>query len=350
MGTKATYGTSVRIYKEMMGKFGRRSGQRIRPFPLTEDKLIAFVVLRSEKVKPGTIRKDMCALAAYEEVTVGRRPAKWDLVRLFMKAVKRGAVPTKRKRLPITTMILAKLRRHLLRTGASRRKWYMYHTMVIGVFGLMRAGEFTEKENSHPLLQEDVSFINSRAEIFLRKSKTDQQGKGMKVYLFKTGGKVCPVKSMRWCLKENRKKGTWERAFQEKGGSPLKYRTLLGFIRKAMNWLGLRKKEYATHSLRMGGATSLAIIGVPPWVIMKLGRWRSLAYQVYTKVPLDCLRKATTAMAGLREEDFKKHGMIGGLNPEEAATLTIDQIEVAFKSRVSRGGCWQKSSTWKQAY
>jgi hypothetical protein len=40
-------------------------------------------------------------------------------------------------------------------------------------------------------------------------------------------------------------------------------------------------KDYAGHSLRSGGATSLAEAGVPPTTIQAMGRWSSSTFQIY---------------------------------------------------------------------
>jgi hypothetical protein len=42
-------------------------------------------------------------------------------------------------------------------------------------------------------------------------------------------------------------------------------------------------KDYAGHSLRSGGATSLAEAGVPPATIQALGRWSSATFQIYIR-------------------------------------------------------------------
>jgi hypothetical protein len=42
-------------------------------------------------------------------------------------------------------------------------------------------------------------------------------------------------------------------------------------------------KDYAGHSLRSGGATSLAEAGVPPTTIQAMGRWSSSSFQIYIR-------------------------------------------------------------------
>ena len=43
--------------------------------------------------------------------------------------------------------------------------------------------------------------------------------------------------------------------------------------------------NYASHSFRIGAATTAAAAGLPVWLIMKLGRWTSNAYASYIHHP-----------------------------------------------------------------
>ena len=53
-----------------------------------------------------------------------------------------------------------------------------------------------------------------------------------------------------------------------------------------LNCIGRVSDAYGTHSLRRGGATFAASIGVPRHVIQAIGDWRSDAVDEYIKVPL----------------------------------------------------------------
>ena len=41
--------------------------------------------------------------------------------------------------------------------------------------------------------------------------------------------------------------------------------------------------RFSTHSLRIGGASALAAAGVPDYVILDMGRWKSLAFLAYVR-------------------------------------------------------------------
>jgi hypothetical protein len=63
--------------------------------------------------------------------------------------------------------------------------------------------------------------------------------------------------------------------------------------------LALNKQSFAGHSLRRGGATSLALRGVPDHLIKVLGRWRSDCYQRYLETPLSSIKEALAKMAAV---------------------------------------------------
>jgi hypothetical protein len=39
----------------------------------------------------------------------------------------------------------------------------------------------------------------------------------------------------------------------------------------------------SSHSLRIGGASALAAAGVPDYIILDMGRWKSLAFLAYVR-------------------------------------------------------------------
>ena len=90
------------------------------------------------------------------------------------------------KRLPITVWVLALFREKLTNYV---RDVMLLAVLVVGVFGLLRAGEMTDKGAGCPMLRKDGE---DHVEISIRFSKTDPFREGTVVRLGKTGAALCP--------------------------------------------------------------------------------------------------------------------------------------------------------------
>ena len=61
----------------------------------------------------------------------------------------------------------------------------------------------------------------------------------------------------------------------------------MDLVREALSEVGIEKSKYCGHSLRIGmaTATTAAAKGVDDSVIKTLGRWESIAYLQYVRLP-----------------------------------------------------------------
>ena len=60
---------------------------------------------------------------------------------------------------------------------------------------------------------------------------------------------------------------------------------------------GADRRRFSGRSLRVGGATELAALGVPPLTIQLLGRWDSAIYRAYTRVSRGQALRLSEALA-----------------------------------------------------
>ena len=67
--------------------------------------------------------------------------------------------------------------------------------------------------------------------------------------------------------------------------NPLTQRQLNAVLRQLFQQAGFNHINYASHSFRIGAATTAAAAGLPPWLIKTLGRWHSDAYLTYIRCP-----------------------------------------------------------------
>jgi len=73
--------------------------------------------------------------------------------------------------------------------------------------------------------------------------------------------------------------------FMFASGLPLTRQRFVTRVREALQEAGLDEAKYCGHSFRIGAATTAAAKGFEDSVIKTLGRWRSLAYLQYIKIP-----------------------------------------------------------------
>jgi len=60
-------------------------------------------------------------------------------------------------------------------------------------------------------------------------------------------------------------------------------------VREALQKAGVDQSRYCGHSFRIGAATTATAKGMEDLIIKTLGRWNSLAYLQYVKIPRDQL-------------------------------------------------------------
>ena len=68
-------------------------------------------------------------------------------------------------------------------------------------------------------------------------------------------------------------------------------------LQHIMEALKLNKRDYNTHSFRIGAATSASLANISDTHIQMLGRWQSNAFQRYIRPPPAELAKLSKSLA-----------------------------------------------------
>ncbi len=276
--------------------------EEARPIPTTEQCLCRFVAqLATERLKHKTIK---CYLSGvrYLHIREGM-PDPFDsrLHRLeyTLRGVKRceaEAGVRKRERLPVSPAILRRIKS--IWEGESREpdKVMLWAACCLGFFGFLRSGEMTvpsdhEFDPSVHLTRSDIAVDNQAnprvLQVFLKQSKTDPFRQGVHLYLGKTGTAICPVVAvLAYLAVGSRQEGP---LFRYQDGRYLTRQRLVTELRQVLEKAGLDQSKYCGHSFRIGAATTAAERGIEDAVIKTLGRWSSLAYLEYVKIPREQL-------------------------------------------------------------
>jgi len=216
----------------------------------------------------------------------------------------RGTASTPKR--PITLSLLKEMKKDIpTHTLEGMVHWAL---LCMGVHGLFRLGELLPPPSEGVCLtRRDVQWVSvDHVAVSLRKSKTDPFGKGTRVNLFSTGDETCPLEALRAVHKMQHNAGLdtslTAPLFTTKAGTVGK-KSLIALMKRTvacvaarLPHLGLLSKDFAGHSLRRGGATSLALRGVRESVLRMLGRWKSDAVNLYIEVPVVSFHKASKIM------------------------------------------------------
>ena len=204
--------------------------------------------------------------------------------------------PPARTRLPVTPAILRSIKSLWASRADEVDIVMLWAACCGGFFGFLRVGEFTVRtaadfDPSSSLMLEDVAVDKhddpSMVRIRLKQSKTDPFRHGVDVFLGCTRADLCPVSALlAYIAVRPAVRGP---LFVFGDGSFLSRDKLVTSVRTALQQAGMSAQSYTGHSFRIGAATTAAQVGLEDSVIKMLGRWESIAYQLYVRTPRESL-------------------------------------------------------------
>lgn len=266
--------------------------------PAQEDVLCKFVAqLATEGLRHRTIKSYM---AGIRHLHIGEGLGdpflpSWAKLHYVLRGVKRSqgaAGLEKRERLPITPPILRKIRSVWDGRAGEHDIVMLWAACCLAFFGFLRAGELTIPSDSAYDPSTHLSWGDLAVDapenptvlsVLLKASKTDPFRKGITLYIGQVPSDLCPVSAMlAYLLLRGRRNGP---LFVFGDGRPLTRQRFVSAVRDALRQAGVDAGRYAGHSFRIGAATTAAARGLEDSTIQTLGRWKSLAYLEYIRIP-----------------------------------------------------------------
>ena len=289
-------------------KFCKLSG--VEPLPASEVVLGGFIAhLADAGLKHRSIKVYLSGIR-YFHVKAGLvDPFRGAMPRLdyIMRGVKKNEAVTGssgRECLHITPVIMRQLRGVWCLSGESWDTKLIWAACCLCFFGFLRAGELTVPSNNgyDPAVHLNVGDLAldnatqpSLIRVKVKQSKTDPFRKGVDLYLGRTGTDLCPVATL---LDYLRARGTTPGLlFTFEDGRLLTRQRFVDLVREALQKAGIPREKYCGHSFHIGAATTAAAKGVEDCVIQTLGRWESLAYLRYVRLPREQLAGYSTLLA-----------------------------------------------------
>ncbi len=270
----------------------------LRAVPADEEVLCKFAAkLASEGLRHRTIKSYMAGVRHLHIEEGLADPFLPALPRLHyvLRGVKRtegGGGDPRRERLPITPPLLRQMKEVWDSRASDPDRVMLWAACCLAFFGFLRAGEFTVPcdsgfDASTHLSWGDLAVDDpanpSILSVHLKASKTDPFRKGITLFIGKVPSDLCPVSAMlAYLLVRGKRTGP---LFQFKDGRPLTRQRFVMAVRQVLLKAGVQADRYAGHSFRIGAATVAAARGMEDSIIKTLGRWKSLAYLEYVKIP-----------------------------------------------------------------
>jgi hypothetical protein len=247
-------------------------------------------------------------------------------LRRLIRGIKRDKKKHTKRRVALTVDKLRRLLRHILEAGGGS----VYNAacykaaLTMGVYLLLRVGEMTspktrEHDPDEHLNWEDVEILPSIdkpkwMEVHIKASKTDCYREGVTLKMFANGDPSCPVAAGAAWLKIRVKSERKQPLFVLADGTYVTRDRLQRVMKAGVELAGYDRSHFTTHSMRKGGATSLACANWPAETIMLLGRWSSDCYIRYLQMDDARRQKISASLAKVSTEtleDARERGLVG---------------------------------------
>lgn len=276
---------TVRAYRACWKHFQEWCRDRgLNSLPAEPRAVALFIADCASKHKPASISLRMAAISAAHKLKGYESPAlmRHALVSETWAGIRRTLGTAQVGKAAILTDDLRKM---IVALPDSLRGLRDAALLLIGFASACRRSELAS------LTVEDLSWVEEGLRITLKRSKTDQEGKGQTIGVpYGSDPGTCPVRAMRrWLAASGITEGFAFRGVLK--GGRVQMRRMAGdsialCIKRACASIGMDTAQYAGHSLRAGFVTQAARAGCSESSIMKQTRHKSTAMLMrYTRDP-----------------------------------------------------------------
>ena len=255
----------------------------VKAYPSQESHVVLYLVSLIQSGQSLSVIESSFYSIKHYNVFCKVNPCDSKLCKMLLEAAKRLCKNSLTKKNPITVEMLNKIYENMKVDRCSLLELRTILMMVLGFCGFLRYSEIAELKRC------DFVFQDMHVEIFIEKSKTDIYRDGHWLFLAKLDSKLCPVKLLQKyfqlsTIEENSNEfifrgvtyfRTTRRHHLRRNNASISYTTARECVLKALTDIGLDSKHFGLHSLRAGGATAAANLGVEDRLFKKHGRWRS---------------------------------------------------------------------------
>ena len=280
--SRKEYGSSFRAFEVWCKK------ENLDALPAHPLAVAAFLTHENRKgLKLRTLQLRLAAISFYHRESNLENPTSHEIVQKALKGIKRQWIKKDEEELRLPkakeALTIDKLEAMLLCVDASTLTGLRDRALLMLGF----AGAFRESELV-ALRVSDLKFEVQGLKIRIRKSKTDQEGKG-KVKPILSGERLFPVDYLRAWLHAAKINESYLFRKVNKGGrtigvTALSERSVDTIVKKYAALAGLHSEDYAGHSLRSGFTSSAAKLGKKRHKVKSVtGQSSDAAYERYVQ-------------------------------------------------------------------
>ncbi len=272
--------TTLEGYKSDLKQYARFiEANGLQGYENSIETVAMYIVDLSLKYKVNTITRHVAALTYHYKEKEIENPLENVKIKKIMQGIKRDKGVAVKQMKPLLTNDLLKI---IYSMPEGKLKSIRDKAiLLIGFAGAFRRSELAG------LNIDDLEFTEEGVKINLRKSKTDQEGKGyIKAIAYGSNQITCPVIALQ----------EWIEAAQIKGGAlfysmdrhgnikqRIKPQGIALVVKEHASEAGFNADDYAGHSLRAGFATQASQSGASDHQIKKQGNWKSSVYHQYIR-------------------------------------------------------------------
>jgi site-specific recombinase XerC len=244
----------------------------VEALPASPASVAAFLDMAERGLRPATIARRCAAIRHFHRLA-GVDPAPTDAAIVkTTKGLRRSLGAAQAEKAPATNVVAKRLV-DAMPDGSlkGRRDRAM---VMLGFAGAFRKSEVVA------LNVEDLEFCCEGVRATIRRSKTDQEGKGQTIAVLRGSGPFCPVKLLReWLEVAGITEGALFRQVPKGGkriGERLSGRGYYEVIKRGIAAVGLDATKFGSHSMRSGWISTAAKNGASVWKMKEISRFVTL--------------------------------------------------------------------------
>jgi site-specific recombinase XerD len=262
--TRKAYGTDFRLFKTWCDARG------VSSLPAAAETVAAYVAAESSRSRPSTLGRRLAAIRYAHKLAGLPLPTDAEGVKATMRGIRRTLGSARVRKAPA---VAARMLGMVATAPANLAGLRDRALLLLGFAGAFRRSELVALDVA------DVEETETGLLVTIRRSKTDQEGKGVTIAIAR-GDIACPVKALRvWLDSAGIEAGPLFRPINKAGrmaATRLTDRSVANVVKAYAERAGFDAGIFSGHSLRSGFLTSAAANGASIFKMMDVSRHRSV--------------------------------------------------------------------------